>query len=524
MPVEKISEGQWRVRLRYGAGLRGRFILVAKSESAAEVKAARMQKMAETLSECGKHAEAKAVLDEAGAARTDRELAEVEQVVRELCAETPQKPSASRGSRTPFKVVAEMWLSGELHTLFPRRVRKKKESSVAMDRARVAAITRQIGDMPIGSITLELAERALDAATPPESAQATARQYAQALARILSLAVYPLQLIERSPLPPDFVPPQGKSPAFSFLYPDEEAQLMVCRRVPLSDRIVYGVLAREGLRVSEAMSLTWGDIDLVRGVLTLDKNKTDTPRAWTLGADVVASLAAYRGGATDYDVVFPEFIIAGAARTFREHLLTAGVARKELHARSTERRPMRVHDLRGTFVTLALATGRSERWVMDRTGHTTSTMLSVYARPSRFAQELSLGWLQPLDQLLDITKGLGQGLGHGLPMTAKTALEHRTSSSAPDPLRNTSEPNQAVSESGQVDADPRGPAGFPRVGQESPVEIALSAALTAAIANSQWDLAQTIVQEIGERRRARVSPQVASLEAARKRRDEGGGK
>jgi hypothetical protein len=29
---------------------------------------------------------------------------------------------------------------------------------------------------------------------------------------------------------------------------------------------------------------------------------------------------------------------------------------------------MRVHDLRGTFVTLALADGKSESWVADRAG------------------------------------------------------------------------------------------------------------------------------------------------------------
>jgi integrase len=58
------------------------------------------------------------------------------------------------------------------------------------------------------------------------------------------------------------------------------------------------------------------------------------------------------------------------ARDFREHLAGAGVTRPELFEQSGHRRPIRVHDLRATFVTLALAAGRSEAWVADRTGHT----------------------------------------------------------------------------------------------------------------------------------------------------------
>jgi hypothetical protein len=61
---------------------------------------------------------------------------------------------------------------------------------------------------------------------------------------------------------------------------------------------------------------------------------------------------------------------------------------------------MRAHDLRGTFVTLALANGRSEAWVADRTGHTTSAMINRYRRTARSATELGLGLLAPLDEAI----------------------------------------------------------------------------------------------------------------------------
>jgi hypothetical protein len=42
-------------------------------------------------------------------------------------------------------------------------------------------------------------------------------------------------------------------------------------------------------------------------------------------------------------------------------------------------------------VTLALACGRTEAWVTDRTGHKSSAMIARYKRSARFAAELKLG-------------------------------------------------------------------------------------------------------------------------------------
>ena len=45
---------------------------------------------------------------------------------------------------------------------------------------------------------------------------------------------------------------------------------------------------------------------------------------------------------------------------FRRHLSATHGIRPLLFARGPNRRPIRVHDLRATFVTLALASGRSD--------------------------------------------------------------------------------------------------------------------------------------------------------------------
>lgn len=67
----------------------------------------------------------------------------------------------------------------------------------------------------------------------------------------------------------------------------------------------------------------------------------------------------------------------------------------------TPRRRLRAHDLRATFVTLALAAGASEQWVSDRTGHTSSEMLQRYRRAARTAAELEMGeGLGPMHRLI----------------------------------------------------------------------------------------------------------------------------
>ena len=99
--------------------------------------------------------------------------------------------------------------------------------------------------------------------------------------------------------------------------------------------------------------------------------------------------------------VFADVVDAGhLADTLRVHLKAAGIDRPELFEHNEKRRQIDVHGLRATFVTLALANGRSESWVCDRTGHRSSTMVAKYKRTARTAAALRLGALTPLDRAL----------------------------------------------------------------------------------------------------------------------------
>ena len=317
--------------------------------------------------------------------------------------------------KTPtFRDVATLWTSGDLHRDYPDHV-KDKDSD--LDESRLKLLCGldmgglELGDVPVDRFTLQHAENAMRKLPERAKRPGTRRHYAQLIARVLALAMYPLRLIVVSPLPVGFKPKVGKPPAFSYLYPDEDAQLMGCPKVPMGDRLFYGFLTREGMRAGEAIRLQWRDLDLERGTVSLDVNKTDDARTWALDAGVLGALRDLHNQKQPKpsELVFLDsegcpFDVTKIADHLRSHLVTAGVKRQELHEDGTNRRKLRAHDLRGTFVTLALANGRTEAWVADRTGHRSSQMINRYRRSARSAKELGLGCLAPLDHAVRVVR------------------------------------------------------------------------------------------------------------------------
>jgi integrase len=340
-----------------------------------------------------------------------------------------------------FGSFATRWASGKLHTAHPDHVRLKDSSDD--DATRADVLSRAIGAVPLKDFTLAHAEEAMrqldelrqarerDAARAAERkprrlkplSRSSRRQYAQLIARTLKLAVYPARVIPASPLPSGWLPRGGGSKPIAHLYPDEDGKLMACARVPLVLRLLFGFLSREGMREGEALAMRWRDLDLVRGAVTLDENKTDDPRCWALHPGVAAALLAWKerrapreadGGlstdeakreAFEEERVFTAddgrpISAYGLADTFRASLKLAGVSRAELHESKGERMAIRVHDLRATFVTISLANGKTEAWVASRTGHRSSAMINRYRRAAQKVDELGLGNLKPLDEAI----------------------------------------------------------------------------------------------------------------------------
>ncbi len=302
-------------------------------------------------------------------------------------------------TRKPTKVLfrdfAERWTSGELARTYPDHVRTMTRGSAMGNRARLEAyVLPVLGSLPLDVIRLEDADRVMRA-LPSDLAPASRRHVAQLLHRILRLAVFPARLIDASPLPPGFLPALGKSRAKGFLYPSEDRALVSCAELPRAHRLAFGVLVREGARVDEILSSEWwqwGD-----KVFTLDKNKTADPRLWVIRPDVARAMARWRLERPDRPFAFALREKKLLAQSLRDALRTAGVTRAELFERSATRQPIRAHDLRATFVTLALAGGQTEQWVCDRTGHRSSDMINRYRRQARHVAELGMGYADLVD-------------------------------------------------------------------------------------------------------------------------------
>ena len=419
--VERIKGG-WAVRLRCGKGQHQRFRILLANERAAAERAQRMAELAHQMVAAGRVDEAPILLRKAGVQATEAGMLEVEAYARELCG---QAKAAKRAAQelTTFRQLAEHWTNGKLARQHPDHVKLKR--SVETDAQRLKLLCNTIGDVPLRAFGLDDAKRAM-AAIPEGRTPATRRHYGQLIARLLKMAVFPCELIDRYPLPPGFLPKVGPRPALSYLYPAEDERLLSCTLVPFPLRLLYGFLAREGLRLGEALELCWQHLDLKHGTVRLERTKTGETRAWALDSDVALALTAVREARASEDASALVFPLLGdkPAATFRAYLRTAGVSRPELFERTPHRRPIRLHDQRASFCTLALAGGRPEVWVMDRTGHTTSAMLSKYRRQSRHAAELGLGWLKPLSEALpelaEVCRDLCSSAGGGNPVEPAT--------------------------------------------------------------------------------------------------------
>lgn len=306
-----------------------------------------------------------------------------------------------------LKQLGDMWTSGKLRSLYPSYINDKKTSKSDESRLRIYVYDR-LGHVAMKDLAthegVTLCRRVVE---PVESkaSRATARHVALVINRLFNLAVYPLQIVEANPLPKGFVPTVKGRKAMTWLYPDEDRRLMRCVRVPLNERLFYGFQAREGSRVGEVLGVQLYELDLEHGWGHLDETKTGYPKDWPLQPGTVEALKRYRDRhmrskdpqarvfASRDGALLDRYELA---RKLREYLKVAGVRRPQLFLSDGKRLALRVHDLRASFVTVALATGKTMSWVTDRTGHMTAEMVELYTRRARGHREQNLGDWTPL--------------------------------------------------------------------------------------------------------------------------------
>lgn len=168
------------------------------------------------------------------------------------------------------------WIDGELAKKHPHHIKVKESARADRGRADVYIIPH-IGDRLLSEVSLDDCDIVM-ANIPEERSDATRRHVAQVLRRALALAVYPCRYRADNPIPKGWLPSVRSTKAKECLYPEEDAKLLACTDVSLVRRLAYGFLSREGMRTDEMARLQWRDLDLARGKVYLDENKTDEPR------------------------------------------------------------------------------------------------------------------------------------------------------------------------------------------------------------------------------------------------------
>jgi integrase len=412
--LEPLADGSGhRVRVRFGKERR-RITIPTTDVDLATSRARVLVRMGADLA----HAPAELAHDwlkRAGAA-DGPELKRIQAAVAKLASGAVKIKRKVEHPRALWTVqeLGEAWTDGTLAKEYPDQIhrrRSERDDEIRLERH----VYPLLGSTRVREVTVEECEAVMRSPTLAGLATNTRRNVGRTLNRILTLAVYPLKIISANPFPKGLLPraPKGAGKALADYRPADDAKLMACAAVPLAYRLLWGFLAREGMRSSEAIQLRWGDVDLNDGSVTLDENKTDDPRSWPLDPSVVRALKAFKPkGAQPKDLVFVEenggeHNRHALAKTLREHLTAAGLnegARAKLFEHSKTRLQVRAHDLRAAFVTTALANGKTETWVADRTGHKSHSMIKRYTRQARTAGDLKRGDWTPLDVALGLKR------------------------------------------------------------------------------------------------------------------------
>ncbi len=392
-------------RVRLGAKKRMEVrIPWAKTEAGAAERAAIIAELCEQLIAAGRRDLLRSMADQAAQATTVKRLATVRAAVAGIVAGGAPDPAAGLST---FEDVAEDWISGDLRKKHPDHVRKK--SSFKIERGRlIRYIYPHVKDVPIVNFERAHADLVMSK-LPPERVKtsATRRHVAQIIGHVLNLAVMPLGLIKASPLPKGYLPRIESRRHYTCLFPREEAKLLACTEVAEADRLFFGILDREGMRVSELVDCEWWQWNLDEGTFTATKTKTCDPRMWAVRPDVARAMRMWsdrhrKTKARPFvDVAPDEKSKVWIATRLREALELAGVTRAELFESTEHTGKMRAHDLRATFVTCSIAEGKPETWIRDRTGHKTMSMVDRYRRTARQFGELNVG------PLVDLVQGLG---------------------------------------------------------------------------------------------------------------------
>lgn len=295
-------------------------------------------------------------------------------VERRQAREQAQAEAERERRRVTFKTYAEQYLTwAQIH-----------QRSHKTTRAEVGWLIRVLGERPLDQITTADIERVLAGLQAGESPSgralsgAATNRYRDRLSGMFKRALR-LGLVERNPVTgiPKHKEPGGR---IVYLTAQEEAALWEALPEPLRD--MFAISINTGLRWSEQRRLTWADMDLLSGIITVRLSKHGQARQVPMNAtvrQVLLDLATRRQ--RPEDPTEPVF-----ACPYREaaKFFPATVARAQAILRRSGQDPSRLagftwHGLRHTFASRLVIAGVDLRTVQELGGWRTLAMVQRYS-------------------------------------------------------------------------------------------------------------------------------------------------
>lgn len=394
------KRGKLYARARYGEKRRVELqVPWAKTDDEATERANLIGETADRLLDVGRADLVKGTARELARADTPERLALARKAIAVILKD---EKSIRAGKDITVKQWGQQYTSGALSKKYPDHV---KDKDFKRDAGRLRMyVYPHVGDVPVRAFGLSHGA-AVMRALPAHLSAASRRHVAQALMRIMHLAVFPGGLLKSSPLPRGWLPKPGKRKHYSCLYPREEEQFLRHEATPFDLRLFFGVLGREGMRLSELWDSEWWQWNLIEGTFMATKTKTADPRVWALRPDVARAMTRLKLERPKLSRPFAALddIVGDRTKTaefYRSSLRAAGVARSELFETTDHTGQLRAHDSRALFVTMSIAEGRPETWIRDRTAHKSTSMIDRYRRQARQVEELKLGSLCDLETAL----------------------------------------------------------------------------------------------------------------------------
>jgi integrase len=209
--------------------------------------------------------------------------------------------------------------------------------------------------------------------------QTSAVTAARRLECVRPFAAYYRQFEPASQIPPHGYLGRGHRRLTPHIYSDQEVVqlLQATDRLtphgalrPLTYRTMFGLIAAAGLRLSEALNLTIGDVDLAGNTVTVRNTKFRKSRCLPIHSSVVLALGSYRQSRDRCHSTKPgePFFVSKTGAALPKRTVEEVFLRMQLHlgwqARGDHAVP-RIHDLRHTFAVTRLLRWREEGTLID---------------------------------------------------------------------------------------------------------------------------------------------------------------